>query len=487
MGYSLEVLKSYNEQVRNVFVPAGVTVRPEEFEVLRKHDGFPETSNSAQLLYVDGGLFTDCCLERPVMNITLTPTRALGNRIPVRRRNTQVSKYAYLTDITDPTGALPDAPCDHPPQVGDIASCMLEVNKGRMSLMTKTLEMDRIIQRYCEGITTDLYLVGDVRGVSAGLPGGMQNNLAIMANSAVRRQQQLVGRGLQRKLLQQFWTGDPTNAALNTAGGGERQFWGMESLVADDYGTKTFVTGTNCASLNSDLKDFQNTCIGAANPNTGQGLYGYMQELEDTLTQRASLYGYSNVEWVWVMSPTAWSAIVKYLPCEMLSGNCSVPLAGNNPLGPNVSIDVSGMGIATVRQQLQQSMRIDVNGRTYMVILDDSIPVTRSAAGVVPATHDSDIYFLPLSVEGEPTLFWDVADYREVANALAPIPGGLGGMHGWHDGGWFLSVVDHHLFCFTITTKVEAGLVFLSPHLAGRIQNVRSCNLQSKPDYINGV
>src|SRR5690606_37828653 len=125
---------------------------------------------------------------------------------------------------------------------------------------------------------------------------------------------------------------------------GARQFWGMEYLVADDYDTKTWVSGTDCDKLNSDIKDFERTCVGAANATTGVGLYEYMQTLEETLTTKASLYGYTSVEWVWVMRPEMWAALTKYLPCEMLSGNCATPLVGTTPLATQVSIDVSGMG-----------------------------------------------------------------------------------------------------------------------------------------------
>jgi len=479
MGYAIETLKAYNEQVRGLFTTGAVTVRPDEFEVLRKHNGIPGTTNDAQLLYVEGGLFTDCCLERPVMNLTINPQRALGNAIPVIRRNTQVSKYAFLTDIAEPPGALPINPCDDPPQVGDLAACFMETRKGRISLATKTLELDRIIQRYCEGMTTDLYIVGDVRGVSSGIASGMQENLILMAEATVMRQFQLLARGLQQKVLRMFWTGDPTNAAVNTVGGGERQFWGLEYLVADDYGTKPWVTGTDCDKLNSDIKDFEGTCVGAANATTGQGLYEYMQTLEETITTKASFYGYSSVEWVIVMRPEMWAAVTKILPCEMLSGNCSTPLVGTSPLAANVSIDVSGMGIATLRQQLQSSQRLDLNGRTYRVIIDDSMPVTTVAGP--PATHESDIYFLPLRVEGQPVLFWDTADYRAVDQALRPVPGGLGGLRGWHDGGLTLSIVSSLNYCFSITSKMEPGLVLLAPHLAGRIEGVRACRIQAAP------
>ncbi|HNS42794.1 MAG TPA: hypothetical protein PKN22_08555 [Taishania sp.] len=474
-GYAETVLKSFNDQVRNIFVPAGVQ-NPDEFDVLKKAVG---NTNASQLLYVEGGLFANCMLERPVMNVTITPKRSLANRIPVVRRNTQKSMYAFLTDIAEPSGSLPDYPCDDPQKVGNLTAAFIEVEKGRVSLGSQTLELDKIIQRYHQGITTDLYIVGDVRGVSAGIPAGMEDNLSLLSQAATRRQFQLIARGLQNEVLKQFWTGDPTNVALNTTNGGAKQFWGLEFLVADDYGTKTNVTGTNKTQLNSDIKDFESTCIGGQNANTGLGLYGYMTELEDTLTGKASLYGYNNVEWVWVMHPTHWSALVKYLPCEMLGDGCGSFLAGGAVANTNgVTVVSNDMGIATIRQQLQSTMRLTINGRSYMVILDDAMPLT--ITGTNPVSHTGDIYFIPLSVEGVPTLFWDSADYRAVAPALEPIPGGLGGLHGWVDGGIKLSTARHNGFCFDTQTKMELGLVFIAPHLAGKIENVVACALQQK-------
>lgn len=477
-AYAETVLKSFNDQVRNIFVPSGVQ-NPDMFDVLKKAVG---NTNTAQLLYVEGGLFANCMLERPVMNVTLTPKRSLANRIPVIRRNTQKSMYAFLTDIAAPSGSLPNYPCDDPQKVGNLTSAYMEVEKGRVSLGTQTLEMDKIIQRFHNGITGDLFLVGDVRGVSAGIPAGMSENLALMAQAAVRRQIQLVGRGLQNEVLKQFWTGDPSNGALNTANGGAKQFWGMEFLVANDYGsgTKDGVSGTNTAKLNSDIKDFENTCIGAANPNTGLGLYGYMTELEDTLTQRASLYGYSNVEWVWVMHPTHWASLVKYMPYEML-GDGGTILAGGSPvMNNNVSVVVNDMGIATIRQELQRTFTLNVNGRNYPVLLDDSIPVTQTGSAA-PYSTTGDIYFLPLSVEGQPTIFWDSADYTKLTEALQPLPGGLGNLHGWSDGGMKLLTVQHLGFCFSITAKMELAVVNLAPFLSGRIDRVSACTLQMKP------
>jgi len=253
----------------------------------------------------------------------------------------------------------------------------------------------------------------------------------------------------------------------------------LEFLVADDYGTKTNVTGTNKTALNSDIKDFESTCIGAANANTGLGLYGYMSELEDTITQKASLQGFTNVEWVWVMHPTHWAALVKYLPYEMLGDGGTVLAGGASVMNNNVSVVVNDMGIATIRQQLQSSMRLNVNGRTYMVILDDSMPIAQTGSEA-PYSNTGDIYFLPLTVEGQPVLFWESADYRELTNALEPIPGGLGSLHGHVDGGMKLVTARHNGFCFLVQAKMELGLVLLAPQLSGKISNVTACVLQSK-------
>ena len=482
MSTEFEVmLKSYNEQIRNVFVPPGVR-DPESFEIpLLKAVG---TSNTAQLMYVSGGLFADACLERPVMNLTMNPMRSLANRIPVVRRNTQKSTYAYLTSIGTPSGTLPVAPCDDAQRVGDLTACYLECTKGRMSFRSQTIEMDAIIEKLCRGVPDDLFFVGDIRGVTGPVPNGTLDNKQIVAQGATRRQIQLIGRALQHETLKQFWSGDPTDAALNTAGGGAIQFYGLTFLVADDYGTvaKPFVTGTQCDRLNSDIKDFENTCLGGANATTGFGIYAYMQELEDTIWNRAALQGFVNVEWVWTMHPIVWGQLVKFLPCEIISDGCGAPQIGGGAAPVNVQntqVVVNDMGAIALRQEMQNAMRISLNGRSYQVILDDAIPIVTNAGP--PVDYTSDIYFLPLTVESQPVLFWESKDYRALAQELAPIPGGLASLHGWIDGGIKLLTAEHKNWCVEVEAKMELCLYLLSPQLAGRITNVNACPLQSKP------
>jgi hypothetical protein len=431
--------------------------------------------NEVALLYNTGGLFADCCLEASVLNTTLNPIYSLANIIPVRPTNLEKLRFAFLTSISDPTTDYPDYPCDPSPVVGDIDGAFAEFYPGRISYRTKTMELDALISKACRGISEDLYLVGSVRGVSAFPTQEQLSDRNFVSRAAVRRQIQLIGRAFQRDLLKQLWTGDPTNGAVNTANGGRKEFWGLNHFIADDYQTelnKPWVDGNNRASLNSDVKDFGSNVIGGE-----VSLYNYLQTLEDTIFQRASMNGLLPTEWVWVMHPHIWSELVKHLPCEMLTDSC-----GYSNVQFTISAD-NGMGIQSIRQQMQNSMQISVNGRTHPVILDHSIPATQNVAGETPL-YTSTIYFIPLRVAGEEVLYWTHRDYSLFDEVLSPIPGTADvGLRGWTDGGRFHFIVERSRRCFEVEAKGEFGLVFKAPWLAGRIDNVVANPLQQKPHW----
>lgn len=444
---------------------------------LKTKDGLGEPvlhHNDVALLYNTGGLFADCCLEASVLNTTLNPIYSLANIIPVRPTNLEKLRFAFLTSISDPGTSYPDYPCDPPPQVGDIDGAFAEFYPGRISYRTKTMELDALISKACRGISEDLFLIGSVRGVSAFPTQQQLSDRDFVSRAAVRRQIQLIGRAFQRDLLGQLWSGDPTNGALNTAHGGRKEFYGLNHFIAADYqteGNKPWVDGTNRSSLNSDVKTF-NAIIGGET-----SLYNYMQTLEDTIFQRASMNGLLPTQWVWVMHPHLWSELVKFLPCEMLTDSC-----GYSNVQFTVNAD-NGMGIQSIRQQMQNSMQISVNGRTHPVILDHSIPATQNIAGDTPQ-YTSTIYFIPLTVAGEDVLYWTYRDYSLFDEVLSSIPGSADvGLRGWTDSGRYHFIVERSRRCFEVEAKAEFGLVFKAPWLAGRIDGVIANPLQQKPNW----
>lgn len=478
MNYMEEIIKSYSDQTAAAFGGNG--------QNLYKSEGLGSHVTPASLVhlpYATGGIFADCALEAPVMNLLIQPLYSLANLIPVTPDNNDKIKYGYLSAISAASGDYPAAPCDPSPVVGDIDANYAEYSPGRVSYRTKTMELDQLIRRAHAGIREDLYLVGNVRGVSAVPTAQQMRDEDFVKRGAVRRQLAILMRQFQIDLVHQLWSGDPSDNAVNTAGGGRKEFWGLNALIANDYASKSFVTGTAGTKglLNSYVLDFEDANIGG---NTG--IFGYLQDLEDVVYQRAAMMGLLPTEWVWVMHPITWSELVKWLPCEMLTDSCYV---GAN--GAGVSVNVSGdngMGIQALRQQLMNSMSLTLNGRTHRVILDSGVPVVQGDDGGSPAApiaeYTSSIYFVPLNVAGETVLEWRHRDYRSFEQILQEIPSGADvGLRGWTDSGRFHLIVERRMRCFEIDAKIEPGLVFRAPHLAGRIDNVVAAPAGFRPRF----
>lgn len=459
-------LESYKQQTLKVF-----NMSP----LVQKALG---STNEMQVFQAEGGLFADCAIEAQITNVTFNPIASLANMIPVIPTVSQKLKFAFLTDIANPSGTLPATPCSDSQTIGDVSACFAEFSLGRLSYQTKTGEMDDLLNVAHRGIRNDLYLVGNIRGVSAPISIAQQSDRDFVSRAAVRRQISLLGRAIQNEVIKSFWTGDPTNGAANTVGGGRKQFWGLDSLIANDYASKTFVDGDNCAKLNADVKTFT---TGAFNIGT-QALYQTLSTLESTIYNKALLTGLLPFEAAIVMNPVMWQGVVEALPLQMLS-SFTAGVTGS----VNLQIELnsgSDMSVAFMRQQLQNTMSIPVNGRNYPVILDSGIPVVEDAVTNAPdVDYTSTIYFVPLSVANEPTLYWVHKDYSQFDEMLQPIPGTMD-MRGWTDrlnggGALYHYAIRYNKRCFDIDVKTELGLVFTAPFLSGRIDGVTYRRIQT--------
>ena len=438
---------------------------------LMKHD-LAALTNQMQVYFAEGGLFADPCLDRAVINATLLPMNSVANSIPVRPSNFELTRWAYLTNngLNALIGNRPNNPCDPSPTYEDDEACYAECRKGRTSTQTKTGELDALIRLACRGVQDDLFFLGDTRGVSAIAGLSTLQNGDIVRMGALRRAMQKSGQALQFDIMRQLWLGDPAN---NTAGGGFKEFHGLLAQIADDYDTPANhpgLSGDNCEKLNSCVLDFDDNCIGG-----GAAIYPYLQAMEAEAFAKAQMMGFSSVDWRWVMHRRHWEELVKVLPCEHISDSCVAPTVQPGPGGTlaPIQVNVQADGQVAFRQEMQRSMTISVNGRIYPVLLDDSLPLVSN--GGTPAQYTGSIFFIPWSVNGTQTLYWEHADYSVFSEILSPLPGSLMDMLGWSDSGRFHHTVRFNGRCLEVDTKVELCLVFKAPHLASRLDNVVAC------------
>jgi hypothetical protein len=113
-----------------------------------------------------------------------------------------------------------------------------------------------------------------------------------------------------------------------------------------------------------------------------------------------------------------------------------------------------------------------IEGKQYEVIIDDSIVETPAAGGVV-GTYESDIYFVPLTANGEPVLFWEFFNFNEQAVAAASAMAPQGYFSTMQNGRFLFVRLSPTHTCVQVEILERPRLILLMPFLAARITDMR--------------
>lgn len=452
---------------------------------LQQRGGTKATSMPPVGPYMHGpnGLWSYPGLERPVISTRVRP-RGLAGAIPSRANNSMNPLYPYLTGFLDVTGNNPNATCDDCPTPGPLKNCFQTSVFGRYCYQTRTLDITRMGQIINRGEFTDLMLWNDPIGGPANAPGaaGMvwpnsaPGNVNLNNEVAIRFAE--VGVAFQNKLMKQIWEGNPTN---NTAGGGYREFPGLDILIGT--GKRDAVTGTTCPSLdslmiNTNYQNVSDVTAGANIVNTLTGAWRYLRDL-------AERTGLAPAEWVFVMREELFYELSAAWPCSYMTYRCLVQNGQAN-------LDVGDA--ITMRDAMRNGQYLVIDGMRVNVIIDDALPVESRPGG----QKASDIKILPMTVQGNKSvLFWEYFAWNGPNAALAaetlrvaPIMGN----YYWSDGGQYMWHMKPPVnWCVQWISLIEPRLVLLTPHLAADIQNVAFTPIinvrgafPSDPYYVNG-
>src|SRR3990167_17149 len=209
-----------------------------------------------------GGLFGVRGLSRGVISTHTQITGSLGELIPIgatgaeRMENELNPLFPYITGFLRSDQQEKNAVCDNPVQVGNMKTCILTTQFGRKEFKTRQVEVNHIGQRINRGEFMDLEilngpLVEQMGGLMRGFFPGLSNNGAVLAGREMVIRFMEMAVAYQRWFCPTVFTGNPAN---NSAGGGYKEFPGLDLLISR---TKVdAVAGTSCPSLYSDVKDF---------------------------------------------------------------------------------------------------------------------------------------------------------------------------------------------------------------------------------------
>jgi hypothetical protein len=461
----------------------------EAFQMLEKsevlHTKTAGTSNSAQLLFGDTGLFAVFGLDSNIITSYVRPEGIAGKLFEVGNAFPTIIEQPVLgliTGIQDDGAAAVANPCDDAP-TGYLKACNLFFQSGRLQFDTATIEFDKIFTQLNAGVNTDLRLRGRLLGLNeSDYPKGLddQSVVNVVTGSEMVKVGMLMARGTnaQMGLTAQMWQGDPAN---NTAGGGYKEFPGLDSQITT--GHIDAQTGTTCPAVDSDVKDFNYASISSNNANNVPNILWYLSMLEYYLRFNSRRMGLDPVDLVVSMNPNMWAEFTQFWPIAYATNRGAEILVA----GTNTRLNLDAREMVDERDKMRGSMTVAINGRIYPVVVDDGIhEQTNTDNGNIPSgSFASSIYMLPLSINGGfPTTYIEYYDYRVGMQQIQAL---MGKQTFWTDGGQFSWALDPiRKWCYKLSAKTERRIVLRTPQLAGRIDNIVYSPLQHLRDAVAG-
>lgn len=409
-----------------------------------------------------GGLFSHPGLSQQIFNAMLLPHLGLQAILPVRTSQETNPLYGIMTGVTATSGNNPTNVCDDFPSAGLMKLCMTSKVFGRIGLNTTVFNIDRAGEEVNRGEFLDLQMVGQPvtntgtpsvpgAGPQAALQREAQKNLFEFAASWSRQYARLL------------YAGTPSN---NTAGGGYKEFYGLDTLINTGY--RDAETGDACAAADSIIHSFGNQDVSAA----AADIVGTVQDIFFRLRHIASRAGLGNVRWVMSMPYGMFYRLSEvwayYYFSRALDG-----LTFNSSLNANLGIE----GATGLRDQFRgnletrQGQFLLVDGVRVDVILDDAIEETE----YTPGKFTADIYIVPLTVlGGTPVTFMEYFNFNAPGAAMeaAEIFAAPGMYYTTDNGTYLWHRKPPSNFCVELLAISKPRLVMRTPYIAARITDV---------------
>jgi hypothetical protein len=195
--------------------------------------------------------------------------------------------------------------------------------------------------------------------------------------------------------------------------------------------------------------------------------------LEFYLRNNAQKMGLDPVTWKIVMRPELWQELTAIWPLAYNTNR------GSSITGQNSTIYLDGRENVTERDAMRNGMYLDVNGNRYEVVTDDGIYEKNStnSVGLLKGQYASSIYFVPMTIAGGmPVTYREYLDFRQAQPDVSLLRGTENFF--WTDNGVYTWAIEYIKWCYKISLLTQQRVVLRTPHLAGRIDNIKYEPLQ---------
>ena len=422
-------------------------------------------SPSGPYMHGPGGLFGVRGLSRDIISTHTQITGSLGEVLPILPSQDTNPLFSYITGFIRSDTQEKNSICDDPEEAGGMKTCIQTTQFGRKEFKTRELEVNRMGQRINRGEFMDLNLlnsplVAQMGGLMQNFLGLKNEQAAIAGNDIVMRMVEL-GVAFQRWYCPTVFTGNPAN---NSAGGGYKEFPGLQVLISKNK--VDALSGTACPSLYSLVASFGYRQVSST---TDPDIVRTLTNMVRILKRKADQQGLSPVQLAFVMREPLFYEVTRIWPCQYNTDACFVIA----PTGATANLNLDAAGQVRFRDEMRAGKYLLVDGYQVPVIIDDCIMEDNHAdnAAIPLGGFSSDIYIVPLAARGGTvkTLYWEYYDFQaDVIPNMSQLPTWF-----WSDSGAFLWTMGAPKnWCIDVSAKTEPRLILRTPQLAARLQNV---------------
>ena len=407
-------------------------------------------TTAGAMLHGPGGLLGTQGLNKQIVNAAIMP-RGIAGRLPVRASIDTNELFAIFTGQLASTGSEPSEACAAWPLVGQFKVCKQQHPFGQQGRESQVLNIKYAGQVTNRGEFTDNVLFGGPAMGDNVTPGPVDWN-RVFQTEYEKKLGELYA-GYFRDYARYTYTGNPQTTAGSA---GWQQYRGLDLLVAS--GKRDAISGVLCPAADSAVVDFNGTNA----TSSGATVYGVLANQITNLERLAEQLGF-DVKWAFTMRYGAFWALTNIWPCVYATAGCAV----------NTVIRTQSLQEATqMRDEMRQGRYLLIEGKRYEVIVDDTKVETVAAGGIV-GTYQSDIHFLPLTANGEPTLFWEYFQFNQQAIAAASAMAPQGYFTTLMNGRFLQTRLSPTHTCVQVEVVERPRLILLTPFLAAKFTNMR--------------
>lgn len=420
-----------------------------------------EAATSPTVIAPNGpdGLLSVYGLEPNIFNAMAMPLAGLEARLPVRRSNFTNPKFGILTGQTAASGDEPTAACATPRRPGNLKLCWQTWDFGRLTMETNVIRLDNAGQRIDRSEFMDYRLVGNPWADTPSAAPATLTPQQALRNKYAKAMAEL-WTDMEREYRPLLFTGNPANTAGSA---GYIEFYGLDGLVRTGY--RDGGTGVLCPAADS----YVNTALASQNVQANGALVvrqiveGYRVRIKYLAEQlRLSVTG------AFVMRFGLFRALTEIWPCVYETFRCTTAAPGDN-----ATVFVDGREQERMRAEMRAGMYLLIDDERVPVIIDDSIPEAIPVGG----QGQSDLYFVPLTVNGEPATYLDYFDFRgpegaqTILNEMGPL--GQSSYAISPDGRFLFHFLPPTYWCLQVAVVTYKRLILRAPFLAAKWTDMR--------------